>query len=189
MRLFSLVVLTALFMSGINVMAEDAPEKKAPETVHDFKLKSLEGEEVDMLKYKGKVLLVVNVASACGATPQYEQLQALHQKYSEKGLIVMGFPCNQFGSQEPGSSKDIREFCSSKYSVKFPMFEKVDVNGDGQTPLYEMLKSQADDHSNIGWNFEKFIVGKDGKVAARFKTRTKPDAPEVITLLEEELSK
>lgn len=189
MKLFSLAVLTALFVSGIDVMAEDAPEKKAPETVYDFKLKSLEGEAVDLAKYKGKVLLVVNVASACGATPQYEQLEALHEKYAAKGLVVMGFPCNQFGSQEPGSSKEIREFCSSTYRVKFPMFEKVEVNGAAQTPLYEMLKAQADDHSNIGWNFEKFIVGKDGKVAARFKTRTKPDAPEVITLLEEELSK
>lgn len=189
MRLFSLAALAALFVSGTNVLAEDAAEKKAPETVYDFNVKSLEGEEVKLSKYKGKVLLVVNVASACGATPQYEQLQSLHEKYSEKGLVVMGFPCNQFGAQESGSASEIREFCSSTYSVKFPMFEKVDVNGKDQTPLYELLKAQADDHSNIGWNFEKFIIGKDGKVAARFKTRTKPDAPEVITLLEEELAK
>ncbi len=189
MKLFSLAALAALFVSGANVLADDAAEKKAPETVHDFKIKSLEGEEVDLAKYKGKVLLVVNVASACGATPQYEQLQALHDKYAEKGLVVMGFPCNQFGGQEPGSATDIREFCSSTYKVKFPMFEKIDVNGKEQSPLYEMLKTQADDHSNIGWNFEKFIIGKDGKVAARFKTRTKPDAPEVVTMLEEQLAK
>ena len=101
----------------------------------------------------------------------------------------MGFPCNQFGRQEPGSAADIKQFCSTQYSVKFPMFEKIEVNGDKQSKLYDFLKSDADDHSNIGWNFEKFLVGKDGKVVARSKTRTSPDAPEVVKLLEEELSK
>ena len=101
----------------------------------------------------------------------------------------MGFPCNQFGAQEPGSAKDIRQFCDTRYSVKFPMFAKIDVNGDKQAPLYDFLKSDADDHSNIGWNFEKFLVAKDGSVAARFRTRTSPDAPEVVKLIEEELSK
>ncbi|MEZ6128647.1 MAG: glutathione peroxidase [Planctomycetaceae bacterium] len=173
-------------------MADDAKETKdakAPTSVHDFKVKSLDGEEVDLEKYKGKVLLVVNVASQCGATPQYSQLQALHEKYADQGLVVMGFPCNQFGAQEPGDAKEIQEFCSTKYAVKFPMFAKINVNGDEQAPIYDFLKNNADDHSNIGWNFEKFIVGKDGKVAARFKTRTKPDAPEVVKLLEEELAK
>ena len=166
-----------------------ADEQKAPTSVHDFNMKSLEGKDVDLAKYEGKVLLVVNVASQCGATPQYKQLQALHEKYSSRGLVVMGFPCNQFGAQEPGSAKQIREFCTQRYAVKFPMFAKIDVNGEKQSPLYSFLKTSAKDQSNIGWNFEKFIVGKDGRVSGRFSTRVRPDAPEVLKLLEEELSK
>ncbi|MEQ9411875.1 MAG: glutathione peroxidase [Fuerstiella sp.] len=189
MKLFSCLIMGLAVATGVNVLAEEAKEKEAPTSIHDFKMKSLEGTEVDLAKYKGKVLLVVNVASRCGATPQYEQLQALNEKYKDQGLVVMGFPCNQFGAQEPGSATEIREFCTSKYSVTFPMFAKIDVNGDNQSPLYDFLKDTADDHSNIGWNFEKFVVGKDGKVSARFKTRTAPDATEVVKVIEEELSK
>lgn len=189
-----ITALTICFAAAVGVAEDDKKddgkkEDKVPTSVHDFKVSSLEGKEIELSKYKGKVLLVVNVASQCGATPQYRQLQALHEKYSEKGLVVMGFPCNQFGAQEPGSAKEIREFCSVQYRVKFPMFAKVDVNGDEQSPLYEFLKSDADDHSNIGWNFEKFVISRDGKVAGRFRTPVKPDAPEVVKLLEEELSK
>lgn len=183
------MALAVFCVSGVNVVAEEKKAEKPPTSVHDFKMKSLGGSEVELSKYKGNVLLMVNVASECGATPQYEQLQALYEQYSGKGLVVMGFPCNQFGAQEPGSAKEIRQFCDSRYSVKFPMFDKIEVNGNNQAPLYDFLKSTADDHSNIGWNFEKFLVGKDGKVVARFKTRTKPDAPEVVKLIEEELAK
>ena len=193
MKFFSFVALAAICASGVNTVAdekkEDAAPAAAPSSVHDFKMKSLDGKEVEFSKYKGKVLLIVNVASECGATPQYKELQSLYQQYGDKGLVVMGFPCNQFGSQEPGSAAEIQQFCSTQYSVKFPMFEKIDVNGPKQSELYDFLKTNADDHSNIGWNFEKFIVGKDGNVAARFKTRTQPDAPEVVKLLEEELAK
>jgi glutathione peroxidase len=190
--------LAVLVVTSAHAIADEAPAatvvpetaaKKAPETVHDFTVKALDGKDVELSKYKGKVLLVVNVASQCGATPQYRQLQAMHEKYSRQGLIVMGFPCNQFGAQEPGNADQIRQFCTSRYSVKFPMFSKIDVNGKEQSPLYDYLKSSADDHSNIGWNFEKFLVGKDGKVAARFTTGTEPDAPEVVTLLEEALAR
>ncbi|MCL4108113.1 UNVERIFIED_CONTAM: hypothetical protein GTU68_012849 [Idotea baltica] len=171
-------------------MADDAKpeETKTPESIHDFKVKSLDGEQVDLSKYKGKVLLVVNVASRCGATPQYKNLQGLHDKFSDKGLVVMGFPCNQFGRQEPGSNADIKEFCSATYSVKFPMFDKIDVNGDNQADLYSFLKNQASDHSDINWNFEKFVVSKYGKVVARFGTRTKPDAPEVMKVIKEQMA-
>ena len=196
MKIVRYAVAMTLCFAAATGMADDekkddtaAGKEKAPASVHDFKVNSLEGKEVDLSKYKGKVLLVVNVASQCGATPQYRQLQALHEKYSDKGLVVMGFPCNQFGAQEPGSAKEIREFCSLQYRVKFPMFAKVDVNGSKQAPLYGFLKSAADDHSNIGWNFEKFVISRDGKVAGRFRTPVKPDAPEVVKLLEEELSK
>ena len=189
MKLFSSAVLAVLLMAGVSVLAEEVEKAKVPQSVHDFKVKSLEGKDVDLANYKGKVLLVVNVASECGATPQYRKLQALYEKYSDKGLVVMGFPCNQFGTQEPGNADEIRAFCSREYRVKFPMFEKIEVNGKEQAPLYDFLKNNADDHSNIGWNFEKFIVNKDGKVAARFSTGTEPDAPEVMKLLEEELAK
>lgn len=193
MKLFSSVALTLLLVTGTNHAAEDdakeAVKVKAPESVHDVKVKSLEGKEVELSKYKGKVLLVVNVASRCGATPQYKPLQAMHDKYAQQGLVVMGFPCNQFGAQEPGNAAEIRQFCTREHAVKFPMFAKIEVNGKGQSPLFDFLKTDADDHSDIGWNFEKFIVGKDGRVAARFSTGTQPDAPEVVTLLEEELAK
>lgn len=194
MKISSCAVAAILGLAAtVSAADKDKEEQKdaavPPTSIHDFKMKSLEGKEVDFSKYKGKVLLVVNVASQCGATPQYRELQALHEKYADKGLVVMGFPCNQFGAQEPGSAEEIREFCSLKYNVKFPMFAKIDVNGDSQSPLYDFLKTSSGDQSNIGWNFEKFVVSKDGKVAARFKTRTKPDAPEVVQLLEEELSR
>lgn len=192
MKSLSLLAIAALFTAGNLTMAD---EKKTEEktqkvtSVHDLKMNALDGKKVDLADYKGKVLLIVNVASRCGATPQYEQLQALHTKYADKGLVVMGFPCNQFGAQEPGTSKDIREFCDSRYAVKFPMFEKIDVNGDDQSPLYDYLKSAAADRADIGWNFEKFVVNKEGKVVARFKTRTSPDADEVVKVLEEEMGR
>ena len=177
----SLVMGLVVCLAGGNVMAAD--------TVHDFTVKSIDGKDVKMSDYKGKVLLIVNVASKCGATPQYEQLQALQAKYESKGLVVVGFPCNQFGGQEPGSAAEIKEFCTSTYDVTFPLMSKIDVNGSEQAPIYAFLKEQAAEPGNIGWNFEKFIVGKDGKVAGRFKTRTKPDAPEVVKVLEAELAK
>ncbi len=168
-------------LTGTTLMAADS--------VYDFKLKNIEGEEVNLSEYKGKVLLVVNVASRCGATPQYEQLQALHKKYSDKGLVVVGVPCNQFGGQEPGTEKDIKEFCTTKYDVSFPMFSKVDVNGDEETPLYKFLKEHSESKADVKWNFEKFVIGKDGKVAGRFLTKTKPDAKEVVEVIEAELGK
>lgn len=193
MKRFVAAALTLLVTTGAHVSAEDETKPtaapKAAETVHEFTVKSLDGKDVELSKYKGKVLLVVNVASECGATPQYSQLQAMYEKYADQGLVVMGFPCNQFGGQEPGDADQIQQFCSAKYAVKFPMFSKIEVNGKTEAPLYDFLKSTGDDHSNIGWNFEKFLVGKDGKVAARFKTRTQPDAPEVVALIEEALAK
>lgn len=191
MKYLSLALIAAVMLSG-TTMAEEkkaAASAQQADSVHDFKMESLAGKEVDLSKYKGKVLLIVNVASRCGATPQYEPLQQLHRKYEDRGLVVMGFPCNQFGAQEPGSADEIQQFCKANYGVEFPMFAKINVNGDEQAPLYEFLKEDASDHSNVGWNFEKFVVGKDGKVAGRFKTRTQPDDPAVVKLIEEELAK
>jgi len=137
-------------------------------------------------------VLIVNVASKCGLTPQYEDLEALYEKYKDKGLVVLGFPCNQFGKQEPGTDAQIAEFCSETYKVKFPMFSKVDVNGEGAAPLYKYLtalETKPKDKGDITWNFEKFLVGKNGAVVARFAPRTEPDAKEVIALIDAELAK
>lgn len=161
----------------------------AADSIHEFKMKDIEGKEVELSEYKGKVLLVVNVASKCGATPQYEQLQALQDKYSEKGLVVVGVPCNQFGGQEPGTEKDIQKFCTDKYKVTFPMMSKVDVNGEKQAPLYKFLKTHAESKDDVKWNFEKFVISKDGSVVGRFGTKTKPDADEVVSVIESELKK
>lgn len=183
---------TSLLLAGV-VAACVSPagaEDKVPEVL-SFKMKAINGKEVDLAKYKGKVLLVVNVASACGLTPQYEELEALHEKYGEKGLAVAGFPCNQFGKQEPGSDEEIVKFCQTNYNVKFDLFSKVEVNGEGACPLYKHLTSLETKPAGAGkisWNFEKFLIGRDGKVLARFAPRTAPDAPEVIEAVEAALA-
>lgn len=165
--------------------------KDQQQTALRFTMKSIDGKEVDLSRYAGKVVMIVNVASKCGFTSQYEQLQALHEKYSEKGLAILGFPCNQFLGQEPGSAEEIQEFCRLNYGVTFDMFAKVDVKGKNATPLYEFLTSldtSPKGAGKIGWNFEKFIIDRNGFVVARFGSRTKPDAPEVISILEAELA-
>jgi glutathione peroxidase len=172
--------------------ADDSPkdQKKVP-AVLNFKMTALDGKEVDLSKYDGKVVLIVNVASKCGLTPQYEQLQALHKKYSEKGLAIIGFPCNQFLQQEPGTADEIREFCRKNYGVTFDMFAKVDVNGDDACPLYKhltALETKPTGAGKISWNFEKFLVNRHGDVVARFAPRTKPDDPDVVKAIEAELA-
>ena len=160
--------------------------------VLDHKVKDIDGKEVDLAKYKGQVVLVVNVASKCGLTPQYEQLVALHKKYKKQGFTILGFPANNFAGQEPGSNTDIKTFCRTKYSVDFPMFSKVSVLGENKAPLYKELtskKKNGDFGGEIAWNFTKFLVDTDGKVVARFKPRMKPNAPEVIAKIESELKK
>ena len=173
---------TALLLGFAMTITSQADEKTP--TVLDFKMKSLDGKEVDLSKYKGKVVLIVNTASKCGATPQYEQLQDLYEEYGPKGLEVVGFPCNQFGKQEPGSATDIREFCTQNYGVTFDMFSKIDVNGDNAAPLYKYLTSKAEDSGPVKWNFEKFLIGKDGQILARFRTKVKPDDPEVVKAIQ-----
>jgi glutathione peroxidase len=171
-----------------------AVEKEATKVTKplSFTLKSLDGKDVDLNKYEGKVVLIVNVASKCGFTPQYKQLQALHEKYAKDGLVILGFPCNQFLSQEPGTADEIKEFCRVNYGVTFPLFAKIEVNGDGACDLYKCLTAldtKPVGPGKISWNFEKFIVGRNGEVVARFAPRTKPDDPEVLKVLEAELAK
>lgn len=159
------------------------------ESVHDIKVRDIDGKEISMNAFKGKVMLVVNVASKCGYTKQYDALQATHQKYQDKGFAVMGFPCNQFGGQEPGSNEEIKQFCTSKFNVTFPLFDKIEVNGANRHPLYTVLAGKDSPFpGDIKWNFTKFLVGKDGKVLKRFDSRTTPDSPEVIQAIEAALA-
>ncbi len=146
-------------------------------TAYDFSANSLAGKPVDLSEYRGKVLLVVNTASKCGFTPQYKGLEELYQNYKDRDVMVLGFPCNQFGKQEPGGSDEITEFCEVNYGVSFPMFEKIDVNGDDTAPLYRFLKDNAPGilgSKNIKWNFTKFLVDKEGRVVRRYATTVKP---------------
>jgi glutathione peroxidase len=148
-------------------------------TVHDFTVDDIQGQPVNLDRYKGKVLLVVNTASQCGFTPQYKGLEALYRKYRDRGLEVLGFPCNQFGAQEPGSEQEIATFCSTNYDVTFPMFAKVDVNGDKAAPLYRHLKQAKPGllgTQAIKWNFTKFLVDRDGKVVARYAPNDTPES-------------
>ena len=184
---------SGLLLAGVvAACVASASGEEKPAGALGFKMNSITGQEVNLADYKGKVALMVNVASKCGYTPQYEGLEAMYEKYQDKGLVVLGFPCNQFLWQEPGSDTQIAEFCSSKYHVKFPMFSKIEVNGKGAAPLYQYLTSvetKPAKKGKISWNFEKFVVGKNGEVVARFSPGTEPDAPEVIAVIEAELKK
>ncbi|GGV41816.1 glutathione peroxidase [Streptomyces longisporoflavus] len=153
---------------------------------------ALQGGPADPGQYLGKAVLIVNVASKCGLTPQYAGLERLHEQYADRGFTVLGVPCNQFMGQEPGTSQEIAEFCSATYGVTFPMTEKVDVNGEDRHPLYKNLVGTADAEGHTGdirWNFEKFLIGADGDVVARFGPKTEPDAPEVVAAIEANLPK
>jgi glutathione peroxidase len=146
--------------------------------VYDFQATSLDGKPVDLAQYRGKALLIVNTASKCGFTPQYQGLEAVYRELHGRGLEVLGFPCNQFGSQEPGSEEEIGAFCEKNYGVSFPMFAKVDVNGDAAHPLFKHLKAEAPGVLGlevIKWNFTKFLIGRDGKVVKRYAPQTKPE--------------
>lgn len=157
-------------------------------TAHDFEARTLDGKPVSLRDFAGKVMLVVNTASKCGFTPQYEGLEALYQRYRDRGFVVLGFPCNQFGEQEPGSADEIGAFCQKNYGVSFPMFEKIDVNGDAADPLYHWMKKSAPGllgSERIKWNFTKFLLDREGKVVERYAPVTKPEdlAKDVEALL------
>ncbi|MDQ1431912.1 MAG: glutathione peroxidase [Actinomycetota bacterium] len=159
-------------------------------SIYDNKINTLDGQPADLSEYKGKALLVVNVASKCGLTPQYEGLENLHEKYGARGFEVLGFPCNQFMGQEPGTAEEIREFCDTSYHVQFPLFEKIDVNGDQQHPIYAELEQTPDADGEAGdvkWNFEKFLVAPDGSVVSRFRPQVTPDDPALVAAIEAQL--
>jgi len=160
-------------------------------SVYDLDLTSLAGEPAPLSAYRGQVVLAVNVASRCGLTPQYEALERLQRQYAGRGFSVLGFPCNQFAGQEPGSAEEIQAFCSTTYGVTFPMFAKLDVNGPDRHPLYAILTETEDDNGGAGdvlWNFEKFVVSPEGLPVRRFRPRTVPEAPELVAAIEEQLA-
>ena len=206
--------LAAVFLSSQNpslLMAQEtapkAPEAAAskeqpeeqnqmqsehPTDLLDVKMKSISGEEVDLAKYKGNVIVIVNTASKCGFTRQYKQLEKLYKSHHEQGLVVLGFPCNQFGDQEPGSSEEILDFCKKKFDVSFDLFEKSDVNGEERNPVYKSLCDldlKPKGKGDVSWNFEKFVVGRDGVPVARFSSRVGPKDEEFVALLKTELAK
>jgi len=159
-------------------------------SVHDIDLQTLAGQPASLGDFAGSTVLVVNVASKCGLTPQYAGLQRLHDRFADQGFTVAGFPCNQFGGQEPGTADEISEFCSVNYGVTFPMFAKIDVNGEDRHPLYAELTEVADAEGNAGdiqWNFEKFLLDGEGNVVARFRPMTDPEAPELVAAIEKSL--
>jgi len=151
---------------------------QTPNTVYSFKMKNIDGKTVSLAKYKGKVLLIVNVASKCGHTPQYAGLEKLYEKYKNKGFVILGFPCNQFREQEPGTDADIKAFCTAQYNVTFPLFDKIEVNGDNANPLYQFLKTSQPDPDgklDIGWNFTKFLIDRQGHPFKRIMTKVEPE--------------
>jgi glutathione peroxidase len=183
------ILFGAIAVSNLGVAADEG--KKAPPALA-FEMENLDGKKVSLDSYSGKVILVVNVASECGLTPQYEGLQGLYEKYKDKGLVILGFPCNQFGSQEPGTAVEIKSFCTKNYGVTFDMFAKIDVNGDKAAPFYKHLTSldtKPKGSGKVGWNFEKFLIGRDGAVVARFAPTVAPDADDLVKQIEELLSK
>jgi glutathione peroxidase len=172
--------------------AADSKETKKVPAVLSFKMKALDGKEVELSRYQGKVVLFVNVASQCGYTPQYEALQKLHEKYGKDGLAIVGVPANEFGKQEPGSNEEIAKFCESKYGVKFDMLSKVVVKGEGICPLYKYLTSKETDPKfggAIKWNFTKFLIGKNGEIVSRFEPKVEPDSKEMTDAIEAALKK
>ncbi len=160
-------------------------------TIYDFTLNSIDGQTTPLSTFKGKVVLLVNVASRCGYTPQYTALESIYEKYKGRGFVIVGIPANNFGAQEPGSNQEIKTFCTAKYHVTFPMMAKVSVKGSDITPLYQFLTDKAahpDTGGEIGWNFTKFLVGPDGKVIARFDSPVEPDSPQITAAIEKALA-
>jgi glutathione peroxidase len=179
-----------LLLPSLSVVSA-ADDSKKPECVLDFHAKDIDGKDVELSKYKGDVFLIVNTASQCGLTPQYKELEEMYEKYKEKGFEILAFPANEFGGQEPGSNEKIKEFCSTKYKVTFPLFSKIVVKGEGIDPLYEYLTSKKTNPKYAGdipWNFTKFLVNRKGEVIARFKPQEKPSSKAIETAIEKALA-
>jgi glutathione peroxidase len=186
MKITSAVVKTAFLLGMVILMTTSMPAAPPASSVYDFTLPSIDGKPMPLSEFKGKVLLLVNVASRCGFTPQYSALESVYEKYKGQGLVILGFPANNFGAQEPGTNQEIKTFCSTKYNVTFPMYSKVSVKGDDQTPLYSYLTKQTAKPiaGDIKWNFTKFLVDRNGKVVQRFEPDVVPDSAPVVSAVE-----
>jgi glutathione peroxidase len=179
----------ALLFSALAATALAAGPAHKGSAFYDFTMKNIDGHEVKLSHFKGKVLLVVNVASKCGYTPQYAGLEKLFETYKDRGFLILGFPANNFGAQEPGTDSQIKQFCTANYNVTFPMFSKISVKGDDEHPLYKWLISNSDrPNDDIEWNFSKFVVDRQGRVVARFKSASTPESPEVKAAIESALT-
>ncbi len=181
-----------LFLLGFsfNSSAKNSGTESSSSDIKDIVVKDMNGKEVNLADYKGKVLLIVNVASKCGYTPQYEGLEAIYNKYKEKGFEILAFPCNDFGGQEPGTNEEIKTFCSSKYNVTFKLFDKIKVLGDERSPLYaRLINNNVTEKGDIKWNFEKFLIDKNGNIVSRFRSKVKPESEEITKAIENELAK
>lgn len=185
MKNFIIIVIMALAIAGCSSVKKNGESEKnanqvalnsTTQTFYDFSALNMQGKEIKLSDYKGKIVLVVNTASKCGFTPQFADLEELYKKYSSRGFVVLGFPSNQFANQDPGSNEEILEFCKANYGVTFPMFEKIDVNGENAHPVYTYLKNSVPnaEPEKIKWNFTKFLIGKDGKTLKRYESRVKP---------------
>jgi glutathione peroxidase len=177
-------LLCCILLLGVSVMAAD-------KNVYEFTLNSIDGQAAPLVAYKGKVVMLVNVASRCGFTPQYSALEAVYEKYKDRGFVIVGIPANNFGAQEPGSNQEIKTFCTTKYHVSFPMMSKVSVKGDDKDPLYQFLTDKSANPQtggDIQWNFTKFLIGPNGRVITRFEPDVTPDAPQVTTAIEKALA-
>ena len=191
-QVITVIVVSLMLVAADVAMGQSPTEQKATPAALNFTMKDIEGNDVALSKYQAKVVLMVNVASKCGLTPQYADLQALHEKYVDKGLVILGFPANEFGSQEPGTNDEIKAFCTDKYSVKFPMFSKVVVKGDDICPLYKFLTGSDTNPKFAGqikWNFTKFLVSRSGEVVHRFEPKVKPSEDDIVKAIEAELAK
>ena len=191
MKKFSRAEFLSYFLAGVLVLMTVASAYAAPKSIYDFTLPLLNGKDAPLASYKGKVVLVVNVASRCGFTPQYTALEAIYEKYKDQGFVIIGFPANNFGGQEPGTNEEIAKFCTGKYNVTFPVYGKISVKGDDQAPLYSYLTKDANPAvaGDIKWNFTKFLVDRNGSVVQRFESPITPDSPEMVAAIEAALKK
>lgn len=174
-----------LVIFAFTVLSARGKDKSMEHPFYNFTMKTIDGKEKPLSDYKGKVIMIVNVASFCGNTPQYEQLEAIYKKYKDKGFVIIGFPANNFGHQEPGTNSDIKTFCEKNYGVTFDMFSKISVKGDDIDPLYKYLTTQTDFKGDIDWNFAKYLVDRHGNVVARYKASMKPNEKEIISKINE----
>ncbi len=191
-NLLFVIILVLFHSSAVNSATEQLINRgdNVKGNIFDLVVKDIDGKDVKLSDYKGKVLLIVNVASKCGYTPQYEGLQKIYEEYKEKGFEILAFPCNDFKGQEPGTNEEIKEFCTSNYGVSFKLFDKVKVLGSDREPLYErLINSESVEKGDVKWNFEKFLISKDGEIVGRFRSKVKPESEELTSEIEKYLSK